>query len=308
MGQSTYALPAHYREDQFTIDVDQVLNQKNTLSGRLFWSRAPTIEPFSPNAANVPGWGTNKLNRNTMFVLADTHVFSAKLVNNARFGYVRFDGFSTLQNPITAASIGEGTPTGATGASLNAPGLTVGGFTIGDAGTPSLWQVTNSFVLQDTLALTRGRHNMRFGGEVKRHQVDEDAPEETDGLVQIGSFDDFLVGQSATQNGSPFGLSNLGTSQAGAGNFPKRRAVYRLCRLCAGRFETHSTSDDQCRSALRDIRRANRDQWTAGKLRSEYRRDRCAPRGGHLQWLHSSVKLCRYPAVGRLQDLLCGLV
>ena len=219
MGQSTYALPARFREDQFTVDIDQVLNQKNTLSGRFFWSRAPTTEPFSPNAANVPGWGTDKLNRNTMFVLTDTHVLKTNLVNIARFGYMRFDGFSTVQNPITAGSIGEGTPTGAAGGSLNAPGLTVGGFTIGDAGTPSMWQVTNSFIWQDTVALTQGHHNMRFGAEVKRHQVDEDAPEETDGLVQIGTFDDFLLGQSATQNGSPFGLSNLGTSQAGAGDF-----------------------------------------------------------------------------------------
>jgi hypothetical protein len=219
MGQSTYALPARFREDQFTVDIDQILHQKNTLSERFFWSRTPTTEPFSPNAANVPGWGTDKLNRNTMFVLAATHVFNANLVNIARFGYMRFDGSSTVQNPITAASIGEGAPTGVAGESLNAPGLTVGGFTIGDAGTPSLWQVTSSFIFQDTVALVRGRHNMRFGAEVKRHQVGEDAPEETDGLVQIGTFDDFLVGQSASQNGSPFGLSNIGTSQAGAGNF-----------------------------------------------------------------------------------------
>jgi hypothetical protein len=217
-GQSTYAIPAHFREDQFTVDIDQVLNQQNTLAGRFFWSRAPTIEPFSPNAANVPGWGTNELNRNTMFVLSDTHVFNANLVNIARFGYMRYDGFSTVQNPLTAATIGEGTPTGTT---TNAPGLTVGGFTIGDAGTPSAWQVTNSFIWQDTVALTRRRNNMRFGVEFKRHQVDQDDPEETDGLLQIGGFDDFLLGQSAAQNGSPFGLSNIGTSFAGAGNFRK---------------------------------------------------------------------------------------
>jgi hypothetical protein len=218
MGQSTYAIPAHFREDQFTVDIDQVLNQNNTLAGRFFYSRAPTTEPFSPNAANVPGWGTNELNRNTMFVLSDTHVFNANLVNIARFGYMRYDGFSTLQNPLTAAAIGEGTPTGTT---TNAPGLTVGGFTIGDAGTPSAWQVTNSFIWQDTVALTRRRNNMRFGAEFKRHQVDQNDPEETDGLLQIGGFDDFLVGESAAQNGSPFGLSNIGVSFAGAGNFRK---------------------------------------------------------------------------------------
>lgn len=219
LGLSTYAIPAYYREDQFSINLDQVLNEKNTLAGRLFWSRAPAEEPFSPNAANVPGWGTSELNRNTMFVLADTHVYSANLVNIARFGYMRFDGLATVQNPLTAAAIGEGTPTGAAGTTLHAPGLTVGGFTIGDAGTPSQWQVTNSFIWQDTVALTRGRHNLRFGEEVKRDEVDENQPQQTDGLLEIGTFDDFLLGESAAQNGSPFGLSNITISISGGGIF-----------------------------------------------------------------------------------------
>lgn len=225
MGQSTYALPAHFREDQFTVNLDHLLRQKDTIAGRFFYSRAPTSTPFSPNAANVPGWGTDQLNRNTMFVLSETHVFSSNLVNVGRFGYMRFDGSSTVQNPLTAAAIGEGTPTGATGSSLNAPGLTVGGFTIGDAGTPSAWQVTNSFVWQDTVAYTKGRHNTRYGVELKRHQVDQDQPIETDGLLQIGTFDDFLLGQSAAQNGSPFGLSNVTNSIAGAGIFRRNERL-----------------------------------------------------------------------------------
>jgi Carboxypeptidase regulatory-like domain/TonB dependent receptor len=219
LGQSTFAIPAHFHEDQFSIDIDQVLSEKNTLSGRMFYSRAPTIEPFSPNAANVPGWGTDQLNRNTMFVLADTQVLRSNLINIARFGYMRFDGSSVVQNPLNASALGEGTPTGASSPSLNAPGLTVGGFTIGDAGTPSMWQVTNSFIGQDTVALEHGRHNVRFGAEVKRHQVDQDQPIETDGLLQIATFDDFLVGQSAMQNGSPQDLSNVSTSISGGGIF-----------------------------------------------------------------------------------------
>ena len=94
-----------------------------------------------------------------MFVLADTHVFNSNLVNIARFGYMRFDGTSAIQNPITAQAIGQGTPTGAAGPTSNAPALMVAGLTIGDAGTPSQWQVTNSFIWQDTVALTKGRNN-----------------------------------------------------------------------------------------------------------------------------------------------------
>ena len=218
-GQSTYAIPAHYREDQFSVNIDEILSVKNTLSGRFFYSRSTTSQAFSPNAANVPGWGANALNRNTMFVLADTHVVNANMVNIVRFGFMRFDGLSAVINPLTAQSIGIGTPTGQVGPTSSIPSISVGGLTIGDGGTPSQWQVTNSFIYQDTVALTKGRHNMRFGLEFKRHEIDETQPQQTDGNVGFNGFDDFLVGQSAVQNGSPFGLSNVGSSTAGGGIF-----------------------------------------------------------------------------------------
>ena len=220
VGQSTFAIPAHYREDQFSINADHTVTQKNTLSGRFFYSRATTSQPFSPAAANVPGWGTDERDRNTMFVLSDTHVFNPAIINVARFGYMRYDGLSSVQNPLLASTIGQGTPTGVTTPTSPAPGLTIDGlFTIGNAGTPALWQVTNSFIWQDTVALTRGRQNLRLGAEFKRHEVDLNTPFETDGLLDISTFADFLVGQSAAQNGSSNGLSNVTESMAGGGIF-----------------------------------------------------------------------------------------
>jgi len=73
-GQSTFAPPASYQENQFSINIDQVLSAKNTFAARFFYSRAPTVKGFSPSAATVPGWGTNELDRNTAFVLSDTHI------------------------------------------------------------------------------------------------------------------------------------------------------------------------------------------------------------------------------------------
>jgi hypothetical protein len=219
VGQSTFAIPASYSENQFSINIDQIVTSKDTFSGRFFYARAPTTEPFSPNAANVPGWGTNELDQNAMFVLADTHVFNSNLINVARFGYMRFDGLSSVANPIQASALGIGTPTGIAGV---APGISIGGlFTTGDAGTPSQWQNTNSFIWQDTISLTRNRHNLRFGAEVKRHEVDVNAPFSSDGLLQIATFDDFLLGQSAAQNGSPIGVSNVTDSQGSSGLFRK---------------------------------------------------------------------------------------
>jgi len=222
VGQSTYSIPATYREDQFTANLDQVLTQKDQLSARFFYSHAPTFEHFSPNAANVPGWGTNELDQNAMLVLSYTHVFSPQLVNIARFGYMRFDGISSVQNPISTTDIGTQSPVGSSDASIAAPGITIDGlFTIGDAGTPSQTQRTNSFIWQDSISLTRGRHSIRAGAEAKRHQVMIDAPFSTTGLLDIRTFNDFLVGQSAAQNGSPDGISNVTMSGGSSGNFRK---------------------------------------------------------------------------------------
>ncbi len=217
IGQSTFSIPAHYTEDQFSVNIDQVMTEKNTLVGRFFYMRAPTLYPFSPSAANVPGWSTNELDQNTMFVLADTHVFNANLINLARFGYMRFSGLSAVANPIRASDLGMSTPTGMPGV---APGVSISGlFTTGDAGTPSQWQNTNSFIWQDTVSHTRNRQEMRFGVEVKRHEVDVNPPYGTDGLLMLNTFEDFLLGQSAAQNGSPIGASNVAGIDGASGLF-----------------------------------------------------------------------------------------
>ena len=216
IGESTYSIPADYREDQFTMNLDRTLSDANNLSGRFFYSRAPTVEPFSPFGANVPGWGTTELDQNHMFVLSDRHTFNANLVNVARFGYMRFDGDAVIAQPINAADVGMATPAGLP----ETPGLVVNGlFTIGTAGQPFYWQDTNTYVWQDTLSLIRGRHSLRMGAEAKRHQVDVNVPFVNDGFLFLLSFPDFLIGQSAAQNGSS--LSNVFLTVGSSGIFRK---------------------------------------------------------------------------------------
>ena len=225
IGESTYAPPATYNEDQFTANLDYALSTRNQVSARFFYSHAPTNEPFSPNAATVPGWGTNQLDQNAMLVLADTHVIHPNLINIFRFGYMRFDGIASVIDPISSSVIGTQNPTGTSDQSPM-PGLTIDGlFTIGDTGTPAQSQETNSFIWQDTLAWTRGHHNFRFGAEAKRHQVMVDAPFSVGGLLDIRTFDDFLLGQSAAQNHSPQGISNV-TFSGGSSGFPRRDERY----------------------------------------------------------------------------------
>lgn len=226
IGESTYTIPASYSENQYTLDLDDVVTPNNTVSARAFYSRAPTTEPFSISAASVPGWGTNEVDKNLMGVLSDTQVVNSRMVNVARFGYMRFAGVSAVADPINSADVGMESPTGQSGAGIAAPGITIDGlFTIGDAGTPQQQQTTNSYIGQEMLSLTRGNHFLRTGVELKRHQVMVDAPFSTDGLLDIRTFDDFLLGESAGkgegQNQSPDGLSNVTLSNGSSGIFRK---------------------------------------------------------------------------------------
>jgi hypothetical protein len=216
VGESTYSIPARYREDQFTTNLDQRLTPQNQLAARYFHSRDETNEPFTPFAANVPGWGTRETDRNDLLVLSDTHVFSPAVVNVARFGYTRFHGFSKSTSAITAAQAGIAAPSGLT----DMPQIDINGlFFIGPDSQPFYFQTTNTFVWQDTVSITRGRHDLRMGFEAKRHQLAVNVPYVTTGFLFLDSFQDFLLGQSAAQNGSPF--SNIFQSVGASGIFPK---------------------------------------------------------------------------------------
>jgi len=216
VGKSTFSTPAQYREDQFSVNLDHRLSERNQLAGRFFFSRATTNAPFAPFGSNVPGWGTDETQTNDMFVLSDTHAFNPHLINVARFGFMRFNGFSSGQKSINAADVGMTTGLGLP----EIPGISIAGlFTIGPAGEPFYYQNTNTFVWQDTVSLTRGRHNLRMGAEVKRHQVDINAPFVTDGFLFLFTFADFLLGQDGVQNGT--GQSNIFNSVAASGIFRK---------------------------------------------------------------------------------------
>ena len=216
VGQSSFSIPASFREDQFTVNLDQHVSARNDLSGRYFYSRAPMQEPFSPFGATVPGWGLTETDRNHMFVVSDTHTFSSSLVNVARVGFMRFQGYSKGDEPMNAADVGMATPAGLP----EIPGISVLGlFTIGPAGGPYTFENTNSYSAQDSIAYVRGRHTFRAGAQVERHQLLVDEPFVKDGFLFFLSFPDFLLGASGTQNGS--GFSNIFSSTGASGLFRK---------------------------------------------------------------------------------------
>ena len=195
-------------------------SEEHTVGKVLLLARANYRAVLAERAANVPGWGTNELDRNTMFVLSDTHVFNSNLVNIARFGYMRFDGLRRWRIHSPRQAIGEGTPTGAVGPTVERSGIY--GRRFHDRRCRHAFRVAGDELLhlaghgradegpaQHALWSRVQAAPGRCGLSVTRRMD----------LLKSPAFDDFLLGQSAAQNGSPLGVSNVGTSQSGGGIF-----------------------------------------------------------------------------------------
>jgi len=201
VGEFIYSAPVKYREDQYTVNLDHYFSSKDQLSAKFFESRAPQVAPFIGFATNLPGWPNAVENDNIIAILSETHTAS-KFVNVARLGYTRFFGDQTAGEPIQAAQVGitsaEGFP--------QIPVVELNGlFSIG------AWQdakgITNTYIAQDTVAFTSGRHNLRLGAEVKHAENEQALTQLRSGAMLFLSFPDFLLGQSGAQNGS--GVSNV---------------------------------------------------------------------------------------------------
>jgi hypothetical protein len=80
-------------------------------------------------------------------------------------------------------------------------------FTIGGNFNDDSDSTVNQFQYADQIAWTRGQHTLRAGFQIERAQFDFDDPGPRRGLLLLLSFPDFLLGQSAAQNGTS--VSNI---------------------------------------------------------------------------------------------------
>ncbi len=142
-----------------------------------------------------------------------THLFTAHLLNEFRFGYVR-DFYSYL-NPFngTALDTQLGIPNGNRNALLGGISLIGGGNTelsyTGDGGPYTVPQYSYQF--NDSVSLTHGAHNFRFGANVIHREVDFfQAQYNAKGFFSIyaGAFTGFETSEIAGAFVNDYNISN----------------------------------------------------------------------------------------------------
>jgi hypothetical protein len=199
-GRVTGTIPSTYSEDQFNTNFDFQLGTKSSLSAKFFFANAPQLDSLVGAAiggANLPGFGMRIENDNRALSASYIHLFSPNTINETRFGhnFIRNDQFP--QEPIHDSDLGIQRTTAA-----NFPGLPLillahdaQGASVGSPFL-SLPGSSSNLVLSDMLSWQRGKHSLRFGGQVILRRWAVTGNINSYGEIDFPSFNDFLTGSS----------------------------------------------------------------------------------------------------------------
>jgi hypothetical protein len=198
---NTFSIPAQYTEHQFIGNADYIINDKNTLSGRYFYSATPTnISFFCGNSSPIstgppPGIclpDTGILVRYTADTAAMrlTSILTNNLVNEARVSLQRTISQQHATVPFTDSQVGIA-PISPNVNSFDQ--ITISGlFTIGtQANGPKF---SNAWEVADQISWTHEKHTIRAGFEFERDRINQHAPGNSIGALTFQTFQDFLLG------------------------------------------------------------------------------------------------------------------
>jgi Carboxypeptidase regulatory-like domain len=166
---------AHIRDDQFIFRLDYNLSKKDTLSGVYIFDDTPDVYPFevvngASTGGDVPvGSGFTDARRFQAGNITWTRTISPTMLNELRFATNRVATYTAVPTTATSPSalgfltVNPDDPKG------TAPPLmsVSGGFNLGPSPQGPAKIHDTTFQYQDTLSWTKGRHDLKLGGDLR---------------------------------------------------------------------------------------------------------------------------------------------
>ena len=211
--------PATFEQQQFTTRLDYKLNEKNTLAGTFFFTNFPGFDPFPDPGSLASPIVLKRSDRNRTLAISDTHIFSQRFINEARFGFFSLNNTRVLDDPflaITNESIGVPNPATAfdkgpgtlrLGHYVGRPGTLLERFSFGGPNDTFNRREQKTLSYADNMTYIVGRHTLRFGSEFKHNAFDSALPEEQ--ATEFEKYDNFtqLLRGVATEADTQFGIT-----------------------------------------------------------------------------------------------------
>ncbi|HEY5885126.1 MAG TPA: TonB-dependent receptor [Pyrinomonadaceae bacterium] len=152
--------------DQWTLDINYVVSERDRLHGYYAIQRAAWGEP-TRSGNTIPGFGNITRPLRQIFTLNETHIFGPNLVNEARLGFNRFSTSSKPNAQLNPADFGILNGVNQT---IGLPQINVAGGALnfgGPAAQPS-GRGDTTFVVADNVSWLIGPHSLKFGGEYRQ--------------------------------------------------------------------------------------------------------------------------------------------
>jgi hypothetical protein len=183
--------PARYSGDQYLINADFIINPKQTLQTRYFYTRDPQTLPLG---GKIPGQLKKYFYANHYAMLKLNTFIGNAFTNEARLSYQRNHG-EALEDPIPNSSPQALGMTPPVSDMDMPPQLAIsGGPQLFNSFSPAL-SISEHFQASDQIAWSHNKHTVRAGFEYERVHYFAN-PGFTRGYISILSFNDFLVGQA----------------------------------------------------------------------------------------------------------------
>ncbi len=175
--------------DSFDVRVDQRVTDRADLTFRYSFGDRNLFEPFTgANLSLVPGFGDSVKRRSQNAMVAFTTVLTPNLVNETRAAFSRVAASVTQEASQLNSELGLPTispnPRDA-GLSF----ITLTGFSpLGDEGNNPQKSVTNVYQVINTSSYSRGRHLIKFGGDIRFAQQNAFRDVESRGRLTFSPF------------------------------------------------------------------------------------------------------------------------
>jgi Carboxypeptidase regulatory-like domain len=187
--------------------IDYALSESDNLFGRYVIDQANDLLPltgFFGSAA--PYWPEVDNTKNQFATIQERHIFSANVVNNARFFFTRTYESSFSHSTLSANSdpLNFNPNRFPETAAVSPLGFTI--TSIGSNQFVSDILVVNTFGAGDDVAWTRGNHTITFGADILRPQSNLYSPFELGGDYPFPSLQSFI--QGVTGGGTGYAVAN----------------------------------------------------------------------------------------------------
>lgn len=160
------SLPLPVNLDIGTGDISVNVSPKDNLHGYYAIEMDHRFEPQA--GANLPGWGDTRDARRQLVTVDENHSFGPSLTNDLRLGVNRIHITFQPNGHFDPGAQGIDLPPGVP-ANVGLPSINVAGaFEIGSPVGDPEGRGDTTVVLADTVSWLRGKHSIKFGGEIRR--------------------------------------------------------------------------------------------------------------------------------------------